>query len=403
MNGIFIHQQIKALSGLGCECHVLVDFNWFPSFGLHKYHTYWETGFATFHNFFQQVDGVKIHRVSTFINMPNRLFPDNYYDRLANSFSKYIIKSPDLKDADWIFAHFLTDFGFIGTKIKAQTGIKLAAIARGDDVHAWPLENPHLLGHIEEVFFKADLLFANSARLARDANALVPKKIQRTIDVIYNGIDLEKFRPVLKGEKENLKQKYKLDRNLKYFICVATPVELKGWLLLFDALAEVKEFLTNWRLLCVAVNRTSNDTIDLAVEAKKRALSDFIIILGQVSHDNLAEIYRASDAFVLPSYNEGMANALLEAAASNIQIIASNVGGHSEIFQESEDCSLIMPGDLVLLKSALIKVIKFEGNIVSTRNQVVKVGSYHDNAKKLLSKLKHRSSTAHSYHRIKLV
>lgn len=394
MNGIFIHQQIKALKELGCECHVLVDFNWFPSFGLHKYHTYWETGYASYHNFFEEVDGVKIHKVSTFIKMPNRLIPDNYYDRLADSFSKYIIKNPDLKDADWIFAHFLTDFGFIGTKIKAKTGIKLVAIARGDDVHAWPLENPNLLSHIEEVFLKADVLLANSERLALDAKDLVSKKIQRKIEVIYNGIDLEKFRPALAGEKASLKQKYNLDENLKYIICVATPVQLKGWLLLLDALAELKELLTNWRLLCVTVNRTSSDTIDLAVEARKRGLSDIIIILGQVSHDNLAEIYRASDAFVLPSYNEGMANALLEAAASNIQIIASNVGGHSEIFEESEDCSLIKPGDLELLKSALIKVIKFEGSLIGTRNQVVKVGSYQENAKKLLRKLKYISSNA---------
>ncbi len=390
MNGIFIHQQLKALKELGCDCHVLVDYNWFPSFGLHKYHSYWEAGHTSFHNHFEEVEGIKIHRVSTFIKMPNRLFPDNYYDRLANSFSNYIKKNAELRDADWIYAHFLTDFGFIGTKIKAQTGIKLAAIARGDDVHAWPLENPALLSHINKVFSKADILCANSDKLAQDANAIVLKENQRSIKIVYNGIDLDKFRPALPGEKLALKEKLGLEKNLNYLICVATPVELKGWLILLDAIKETQGSLTNWKLLCVAVNRSSSDRLDLDFEAEKRGISSFVSILGQVSHDKLAEYYRASDVFVLPSYNEGMANALLEAASTNIQLITTDVGGHSEIFEDEEDCSLIEPGDVAQLKNALIKAIAFNGKVVNTRARVLKVGSYLDNSRKLLKILSYK-------------
>lgn len=394
MNGIFIHQQIKALKELGCECHILVDFNWFPPLGLHRFHQYWQTGFKTYHNYFEEVDGIRIHRVSTVIKMPNRLFPDNYYDRIANSFSSYIKNNPDLNNADWIFAHFLTDFGYIGTKIKSLTGIKLVAIARGDDVHAWPLENPKLIQHIKEVFIHADHVLANSERLAIDANAWVPKNVQRQIGVIYNGINLEKFRPAKEGEKKELKKKYELDENLNYFICVATPVELKGWLVLFDALAIVKESLINWKLLCVAVNRSSSDTLDLIYEATKRGIGNLVVNRGQVTHDNLAELYRVSDAFVLPSYNEGMANALLEAAATNIQLIATDVGGHSEVFMNSFDCSIIKPGDLDLLTTAILKVIKFKGNS-KTRDQVLKIGSYLENSRNLLAQLSYHKSATH--------
>lgn len=178
MNGIFIHQQIKALQDLGCECHVLQDYNWYPWGGLHKSHGYWKAGFDTFHNYLDVVEGVTIHKVSSFVKMPNRFFPENYYDRLARSFARYIQKSPELKNSDWIYAHFLTDFGYIGTKVKALTGIKLASMARGDDVHAWPKENPSLIHHIEEVFGSSDLLLANSKQLGEDANELVAKKHQ---------------------------------------------------------------------------------------------------------------------------------------------------------------------------------------------------------------------------------
>lgn len=385
MNGIFIHQQIKALQDLGCECHVLQDYNWFPRGGLHKSHLYWKAGFDAFHNYLDVVEGVTIHKVSSFVKMPNRLFPENYYDRLARSFARYIQKSPELKNTDWIYAHFLTDFGYIGTKVKAMTGIKLAAIARGDDVHAWPRENPSLIHHIEEVFDHADLLFANSKKLGEDANDMVAKKHKKQIHIIYNGVDMEKFRPPINAEKISLKKKFNLDKEKNYLLCVGTPVREKGWLELFDALLEIKDQLKNWNLLCVAINRKSADALDLQEEAYKRGLDDLISIKGQLSHDDLAELYRAVDAFVLPSHNEGMANALLEAAATNLKIIVSDVGGHSEFFMNSLDCSLIQPQNLDELVAALLKLIESDADTpVNTREKVMKLGTFLDNSKKLL-------------------
>ncbi len=385
MNGIFIHQQIKALQELGCECHVLLDYNWFPWGGLHKTHGYWRSGFEAFHNYLDEVEGITIHKVPSFVKMPNRLFPENYYERLGRSFSRYIQKTPSLKNADWIYAHFLTDFGYIGTKVKALTGIKLAAIARGDDIHAWPNENPGLIRHIEAVFDHADLIFANSRRLADDANELVSEKYQKEVHIIYNGVDLDKFRPAEREEKQLLQRNFHLDPTKKFLLCVGTPLKEKGWLVLFDAMAEIKNELEHWELLCVAINRNSDDTLDLKREAADRRLGGHVIVMGQLSHDDLAKLYRAVDAFVLPSYNEGMANALLEAAASNLRIIASDVGGHSEIFTDAPDCFLVQPGDLDELKSALKKLTTTDLNKpVWTREMVKKVGTFSDNSKKLL-------------------
>ncbi|PZX57793.1 glycosyltransferase involved in cell wall biosynthesis [Algoriphagus ratkowskyi] len=388
MNGIFIHQQVKALQELGCECHVVQDYNWFPSGGLHKYHSYWHDGYNAYNNCFRMVEGITIHPVATFIKMPNRLFPDNYYDRLAKSFSRYIKKTPVLKDADWIYAHFLTDFAFIGTKVKELTGIKLASIARGDDVHAWPEENPSLLDNIRTVFLKSDLLFANSKQLGIDANMLLLPSEQQPVHVVYNGVDLNKFRPVVDGlEKQQLRDKFDLKADKKYILCVATPVALKGWLLLLDALAEVKDEISNWELICVAVNRSTSDALNLKTESSLRGIENFVNVVGQVFHDDLADLYRACDAFVLASYNEGMANALLEAAATNLRVIASDVGGHSEIFVNSSDLSLVQPGSVSDLKIALQKLFSSDLDKPSgTRQMVLKVGSYQDNARKILEK-----------------
>lgn len=212
--------------------------------------------------------------------------------------------------------------------------------------------------------------------------------------MVYNGIDLDKFRPPRSIiEKEKIKDKFHLQSDKKYLICVAAPVALKGWILLFNALSEIKDEISNWELLCVAVNRTTSDALNLKQEAELKGISDLVTVIGQVSHDDLADLYRASEAFVLPSYNEGMANALLEAAATDLKIIATDVGGHSEIFANAPELSLIKPGNLNELKAALLKLFSETSGIsVGTREMVLKVGSYQDNARKILEKFNKKNN-----------
>src|SRR5450759_158321 len=50
-----------------------------------------------------------------------------------------------------------------------------------------------------------------------------------------------------------------------------------------------------------------------------------------MSHDSIADLYKNSDVFVLPSLNEGMSNALLEAMASGLPIIVTDTGGTAEL------------------------------------------------------------------------
>ena len=50
-----------------------------------------------------------------------------------------------------------------------------------------------------------------------------------------------------------------------------------------------------------------------------------------MGHDSIADLYRTSDVFVLPSLNEGMSNALLEAMASGLPVIVTDTGGTSEL------------------------------------------------------------------------
>ena len=59
-----------------------------------------------------------------------------------------------------------------------------------------------------------------------------------------------------------------------------------------------------------------------------------IYLLGNLEHDEVREYYRKADLFLFPSYSEGFANVMLEAMASSLPIIATDVGSNKSMIEE---------------------------------------------------------------------
>jgi len=389
-NGIFIHQQVKALQQLGAECHVLSLHNWFPPFGLHRFHSYWREGHKSQDCFYEEFEGVKIHSVPMFVKMPSSVFKDNYYDRAARSIIKYVKNNHSLHNADWLYAHFLTDNGYIGAKVKDELKVKLAAISRGDDVHAWPVRFPALQQHFPLVFQKADLLLANSMNLAKDVQKWMQPGNMRNVETIYNGIDHVKFHPVTSAaEKQALRSEFGIPADKKILVCVATAVALKGWLELLQAIKILGKQFNGWQLLMVAPPRLFDDAIDLMKEGKALGVEDKILHIPGLSPDSLASVLAVCDAFVLPSYNEGMANALLEAMACGLACVATDVGGHNEVIENAEEGILVPPRSVDALAAA-IRTMTDSDELrkkmgVKARTKMIAFGDYLYNSGKLLA------------------
>lgn len=392
-NGIFIHQQVKALQQLGAQVHVLLLHNWYPPFGLHRLHTYWKQGYEMHANFFETYEGVKIYSVPMFVRMPGRWFKETYYDRAARAIIKYVIKHSTLLHADWLYAHFLTDNAYIAAKVKDRLHVKLAAIARGDDIHAWPEQNPSLKQHLHLVFHKADLLLANSKNLAKDTAKWMQQGNKRAVETVYNGIDHVQFRPAeTEGERNAIKEKYGLAADKKYLVCIATPVALKGWIELLHAIRELGDRFNGWQLLMIAPPRDNKDAINLPQMGVELGIADKLKLIPGLPANELAEILRGCDAFVLASYNEGMANALLEAMASGLPCIATEVGGHNEVIENGESGILIKPRSADEIANAILSILNDDELRttmgIKARERMIQFGDYVQNAGKLMELLK---------------
>jgi glycosyltransferase involved in cell wall biosynthesis len=94
------------------------------------------------------------------------------------------------------------------------------------------------------------------------------------------------------------------------------------------------------------------------IPAKRKIISSNVHYHGSISDvQKIKNILSEADVLICPSYSEGMPTVILEAMASGLAIIASNVGAVSEQVDSSNGI-LIKPGDKADLKNAMVSFIK---------------------------------------------
>jgi glycosyltransferase involved in cell wall biosynthesis len=81
-----------------------------------------------------------------------------------------------------------------------------------------------------------------------------------------------------------------------------------------------------------------------------------IIFLGW--REDIPQLMRLSDIFILPSLSEGVPNVIMEAGASGLPVIATDVGGVSQLISHGENGLLVKPKDSMSLTMAIDKLIK---------------------------------------------
>lgn len=89
---------------------------------------------------------------------------------------------------------------------------------------------------------------------------------------------------------------------------------------------------------------------ELGVEAR-------VQFAGRVDRDTMARLYRESDVVLNPSLADNMPNSLLEAMASGVPIVSTNVGGVPFMVQQGVSAMLVPPSDPVAMAEAAIRLL----------------------------------------------
>jgi len=137
--------------------------------------------------------------------------------------------------------------------------------------------------------------------------------------VLRNGVDLEQFRP---SDRERARRDLRVTKLT--LASVGNLVELKGHHLVIEALT----LLPDWQLLIAGEGPERGRLTALATSLGVGARVTF---LGEIPHEQMASIYSAADILVLASSREGWPNVVLEAMACGTPVVATAVGGVTEM------------------------------------------------------------------------
>ena len=170
--------------------------------------------------------------------------------------------------------------------------------------------------------------------------------------VVPSGIDVDRFHQISSGS----------GRRPPGFTCPidAVVVGSVGWLtpvkghrFLIQAIARLKPAHPRLHLVIVAGGGSSDRLSRLAVEL---GVDDSVTFLGERS--DVPECLAAMHLFVLPSLNEGMGRALVEAMAAGLPVVATRVGGVPAIVEDGRTGLLVPPGDAAALAAAIDELLR---------------------------------------------
>ena len=90
---------------------------------------------------------------------------------------------------------------------------------------------------------------------------------------------------------------------------------------------------------------------------EKHKMNNNIFFVGWKTTYELNIILESNDVFVLPSWNEGMPNSMIEAMAAGLAVIVTSVGVISDFLDNNEHAIIIPPKDTKAIENAMIKII----------------------------------------------
>jgi len=213
--------------------------------------------------------------------------------------------------------------GALALLLKWKRELPYVVGLRGSDVPGYDVRYvwlyPFLKPALHQIWGQASSITANSYELRNLAREFRPKD---HIEVIPNGVDLARFHSTSLRDKAS--------SETFNILCVARLVERKGITDLIQSAHFIRQVRQNFKIILVGRGDKEKEYRQM-VEAE--GLDNYIEFRGMVLHFDVPAIYNEADVFVLPSFNEGMSNALLEAMASGLPIITTYTGGTVEMLR----------------------------------------------------------------------
>lgn len=188
---------------------------------------------------------------------------------------------------------------------------------------------------------------------ARQRFAADGMRPRRALLSVPNGIRLERFRPADDVARQSLVAELGLPTGSRIIGTVGRLQPVKDHALLLRAFAKVRVQVPEAALVIVGDGPLR---AALEAQAEQAGLSDALRFMGD-RHD-VPRLLTGMEVFALTSKSEGYSVALLEACASSLPIVATDVGGNREIVRHGINGRLVPSGDTAAIATALIALLR---------------------------------------------
>ncbi len=207
-------------------------------------------------------------------------------------------------------------------------------------VSGWVEDAPYRAKRLRAIIAISDMVKQDMIRRYR-----IPEE---RIQVIYNGVDIERFHPRNRRFREEIRRKHGIGDEL-VVLFVSNNFRMKGLAFLIKALAEIKK--ENSRpLKLLVLGRDRQDSYSRL--ARDRGVFDEVIFAGSTREPE--KYYGASDLLVHPTFYDACSLTVIEALASGLPVITTDCNGASGLLRHGEEGWIIHdPRDIEELRTAI--------------------------------------------------
>jgi glycosyltransferase involved in cell wall biosynthesis len=328
----FNRQQFTALARL-CQVQILAVIPWFP--GARLFSRWSAAGRLTEVPARERIDDLEVEhpRVLYVPRIGHALAPALYAASLL----------PHLSDchADVVLGSWAFPDGVAAVTLAGLLGVPSVVKLHGSDLNVLS-ELPAVRRKLQAALPRADRVVAVSRGLAEKAQALGVRP--ERIAIVPNGVDRRLFQPRDRGAARRALGLG--DRPLILYVGRLEPAKGTG-----DLLAAFQQLAATRPDPVLAL---VGDGVDAGrCRAAATSLPGRILVPGPRSLDEVAAWMAACDLLVLPSWNEGTPNVILEALASGRRVVATRVGGIPDVVTSPALGELVPARDPVALARAL--------------------------------------------------
>lgn len=291
------------------------------------------------------IDGVNIIRIPVLRKQKDRCSIPEMISFMASS-SWFGFKHLKRYKPDAAITFFSIPCGHVGLLGKWFFKTPYIVSLRGGDVPGFMGKELAFYHKITLPFTK--IIWKNAEFVVGNSRGLVDlaqKHSKKKIRMIPNGVDTELFRPEEKSRNDKFQ-----------FLFVGRLSVQKDVPTLLRSAKNLKEEAgPGFRVSLIGGGPLKSSLEEMS---QNLDIEDVVDFCGWRERREVRKAYRNSDAFILPSIDEGMPNVVLEAMASGLPVIATRIKGNVELVENGENGYLFETGDYTELTQKMKKVMK---------------------------------------------